>query len=670
MSNNLKSKFIVFFQYSKSIANKCRYFCLNQLRKFKAVIKKYVKKESIESYIHWTKNIFWIFSTFIIFITAYQIIVESRTKSVYINLVNLPLSELNNGRTQESVTENLTITLHNIINSEETNIFGDLNQLLKKYKMSNLSCYSPYTSASNREKSNQGLHYEILKKIHFASDNEVISIARVSNYLRKFFDISSIELLPSIISLGERKYKAQVFAKYNNNFSHKSELEANSIQEAEDKLALLILKYSNPIIYASSIFAVNPDEAKQSISLLLKYDKELKKDSSSYTQLGNLYLDSNNDSNNLNISRHYFKKALEINDDDRSAQIGLIVANISELDKNQFKLDYKNLYKNDLSILDDIIKSDYLVDQAYAYKFIIYIVNNEASNANEIMNDDIYGLKNNTFLQIINLQNLLHQKKFPEAESLIETYLKKFEKVNLENLKKNNYLDYSFYSTLILCKLKLLILTDRLNEIQTPSTLTDECTKVFWLDFLTKEYASKKIDVDMKLERMINLEFLSAERNGVDGYSFYAMWGNFLLRSNQNEKSVNKFTKALEFAGDKSITYFKIANIYQKLGMFKISEEYALKSINEKLIPNAISIYFDSIFQQKNYTKFVEELWIRKKTIPAKELLDIQILAAFSECYLGNSVEVDNYLNIFKESSDKLSSTQLQQINFLQQQCK
>jgi len=680
MFNNLKPIITNFYFKCTFQANKFKAFCIYWFRaikflfriKFKFSFKHLTNLNTryLEPFVLSIKNVLWIFTALVVLFTLYQIFDEVNTKTVYIDLVNLPVNELNMGMTQESVTENVTITLNQILSSEDIDDSSKLNIIIKKYKMADLSCYSPYSSGSKIEKFEKIFHFETMKKneISIASNNELVSFDRFLKFLKNSFGKTSIELMPNIISLGGMKYKAQVNAKYKNNYSHKSELEANSFQEAEDKLALLVLKYSNPLTYASNIFSANPSEAAESIILLMENDDESENTSLPYTLLGNLYLDSEFDPH-FNNAKKYFNKALEIDSNDKTATLGLISANVSEANNEDFRLTYKHFYENDLLLLDKFIKDGFLVDQAYAYKYSIYMIFKVISEADKIINDSLHGLNSNTYLQIMNLEKLIFNKDYAKAESQIDIYLVQFKNANLEKLKRTNYLNYSFYSTLIFYKLKLLVLTNNYDAIHDFSDKTDKCTKVYWVDYLVKEHAFNKIENITKLERLINFELLSAERSGVDGFKFYATWGAFLLKTNLLEESKSKFLLSLDYPGDHSISYFNIASIFRKQKMYEKSEEFALKSIHEKITPEALNIYFKTLYSQNKYKEYIQELWIREKLISVDNIIDIQILAAFSECILGNNNEVDNYLSIFKSSADKLNFDQTQEIESLTSQC-
>ena len=142
MFNNLKPIITNFYFKCTFQANKFKEFCIYWFRAIKFLFRikcKFLFKHLtdlnatyLDPFVLSIKNVLWIFTALVVLFTLYQIFDEVNTKTVYIDLVNLPVNELNMGMTQESVTENVTITLNQILSSEDIDDSSKLNIIIKK----------------------------------------------------------------------------------------------------------------------------------------------------------------------------------------------------------------------------------------------------------------------------------------------------------------------------------------------------------------------------------------------------------------------------------------------------------------------------------------------------------------------------------------------------------
>jgi hypothetical protein len=131
------------------------------------------------------------------------------------------------------------------------------------------------------------------------------------------------------VKAGSQGYKIKINAHSGGGRTHQSEIDAETIADAERRAGVLILKYANPAAYASAIHVNDPQSVGEALLTVPDRWTKLHSRSLPYTILGYFSLINQQlsaQTANLSIAAEYFDRALRQNKSDVFAEIGIIVA--------------------------------------------------------------------------------------------------------------------------------------------------------------------------------------------------------------------------------------------------------------------------------------------------------------------------------------------------------
>lgn len=593
-----------------------------------------------------SKKAVWIISFFIFLSAIFLAISSAWQKTVYVYPTNLPEKAIKSGLSSENLTESIIRNIQKLTSLEESNDSNYLNQLKIKNNLGFESgnCLTPFSPEKYAMDTSRVINFHIQKKpqnIEVKLSETAFSIGELGEYLKRIFNRSSIVLKPSIIwSEADSSYLVQVSARYNSNFSHNSELTAKNLNQAEDSLTLLILKYINPAIYASIMFETYPLDALEGISLATDHLQEYKEISSPSTLKGYLYLGSTKESErliNLIKAESYFEEAIKKNKFDFEAKIGLLFVEgnlLRRTDNSDYSKSYKKAkYDQAVAIADDLILKKKYLAEAYTLKALLNDITDRKKERLKVLKAGLNELPKNPLLQSAYITYLLDSKYLNEAEEYLKT-------IDYKS-------DDPYYPTLELVNLRLLLEKSEFIKMQLISTSVSDCVVSYLPQFLYERYINETDPLKKKqLQRIIPTYFGEADRSGVKSLVFYGIWANFLSSINHYDEALSKYKKSLEYPGEHRWTWLNMASILNKQKKYKEAEAHAKESLSLGVTGAGISNYLEAIFWQKDYQRFLTEYKSWKIPISVSHDLNMRflVLHGFAECYLGNMDEAKSVL--------------------------
>ena len=610
------------------------------------------------------KNIMWLITMIVIAISLCWVIHDSIQEVMVIEIVNLPDAVVKTGLTSETFTENILINIRKLV-LDKNNGITYADKLIKDNNLGGENCENSLIS-----KEYVG---DIARKVNVSTSNSEnikifvpetnISLNKISNYVKDIIRRPNIILQGSIIENSEKNgFIVQVVAKYNSQYSHKSELVAKNIHQAEDLLTILTLKYINPAMFSYLMFDTKPEQAVESISLGIDNLPEFKNNSSPITLLGYFYLNSDKPAERdyqYELAKKYFKKAIYQNPDDDLAILGLAYSNFLLADVRQLTFDQRSETAiSDIKTLNNLISNkQFTNDEAnYAYLLIAQnykIIGNEKL-AKQTFETAIKQLPNQPKIYAAYINYLIETKEIDVAENVTNKVYEGYIVKILENdetvmLYPNHLASNKDDWMMHFSKLQLLLAENKFDELSIYSGLLNNCGLNFWL---TKAIIIHRFEKDQSrkklLQRYISSEISTAERNGLEGFNFYESWADFLYNTNQFDEALLKYKKALEFQGEHRWTLLNISNILSREKKFKEAETYAKKSLSFGIIPQAITNYLSAILNQRDYKRFLHEYAAWRSEIYPTQQLNFLTASGVAECNVGNKVEARDILEQIK----------------------
>ena len=489
-----KSKFKKYFDLAIIFIFKVRFQVKNFLTTLWKLIKLFV--QNIEELV---KKTFWFTSLIIVGLTLYGMINDSTENRIYIETIELPEELVKLGLTSTNASNNLIKNLqklNEIYNKEDNNF---------KYSKDRKNDFglNPCRGFSIEKPIIENITKKINLKISSNFDAPEIIIPETGlslSILRKFFHNligkSTISLKSSIIKTDlNNGYSVQVYARYSSTFWDKSEASATSIEQAQEQLALLILKYTNPVEYAYLIFGNDSEKAVQSILIATNNISEYQDNSLPYTLLGYLYLNSNKLSEkkiNSENSINYFDKALKINSLDSLALLGKTFVNRALVTNDPIAINNKEkIDREDIAFANSLIKRNIYSKEAYQVKILIHQQNGEVEKVINDYDNLIKTFPKNEEVIPEYINFLISNNKKELANQILNKELSKYK------ISRYNYTDFpwplAFSSMLVQADMGNYSYGNRM-----ASYLQNQCLMRLWDSHLTGLYLNEKDQIKQK----------------------------------------------------------------------------------------------------------------------------------------------------------------------------
>lgn len=457
------------------------------------------------------------------------------------------------------------------------------------------------------------------------------SIDDTWGYLKEHIGKPTIYLKTEVVPKNN-KGLITVNATYDSEHSYHSDIVANNNDKIEDKIAILHLRYTSPATFASLMHAADPYGTSQAIQIAVMHNSEYKKISSPFTLLGNLNLKNSEqlqDFSYIKDAQSNFEKALEINNNDENAKLGLVIVHRINAELDLIKPS-NNLALADEQQLNSMIGKGLLVSQAYRQKITFY--DNVA--AENIIKGAINKYPNEQSLKLTYISLLLQDTSLDTAESYVESLSKDHE------VGQNSYADLPSY--IKLGNLILLLnqynrlssdgneLENKLREINSQSSKLNSCEFNSWLSYVSNyinifalkpdKTKSDNKKYNMLLNSTAN-QLAIAERNGTYGFQFHFINAQILHELDMSNEAVKQYEKSLYYPGahykskanlseiqlDIGDYYRNLKNEYKAINPYKKSEEYATESIKLNKTPEAVGNFLSAIFSLKDYKRYISE---------------------------------------------------------------
>lgn len=466
--------------------------------------------------------------------------------------------------------------------------------------------------------------------VEISTNNAKINLTDVEGLLREWFDKELIPLTISI-NINGGKYLVTV---------NDSKENANNFEEAKEKVAILLLKYTSPISYVSLMNNTLEFDAEESLNLAITHD--LYKDISKiYTLLGEVQFDKViflQDENYLDSAERSFKNAISSDSKNEIATIGLI--KIKRYKKTNFT-------DTDRKSLDKIIASGKYSNQAYIEKF------KNLEIQQNLIKDDIYAaIKNNPDKGDLNLffiSYLLTQDEIDDARNFISFLNTQVDKSLTDST--SNHLNLA-KMLLSLSEYEITEKNEHVTYIENQFHSLDYCEKNLWIKYLDN-FSENRFN-DSKVREMLKNQLANIEREGKGDFSFYLKYGNILHRLGYRNDALEVYNKALEHSGPQHLVHLDMARVLLDIGQRsknfnqnKLNEIYfqvethAKKSLHQKQTYEAALLYTAALFFQQKYKLHVSEFKIWKSKFKLEldktgnSYSTILLEDAISNCELG-----------------------------------
>lgn len=591
--------------------------------------------------------------------------------------IALPVSLTKSGNTTEFITKNSYAKVSKIREAFLKNDTKFINTIKTNNNFKDLNCHNLNLVTNGLDITQDLLRVIALRDVNNKNDITFnFGVVQISwnvyrNFIKQLKDKPTIIISGNVVDELNGKYAIKIVTNFDTSIPHASELTANNIAEIEDKISILLLKYTYPAIYASLVSSANNTESIDTLNMAMQNLAEYKQNPAALTVLGNLYLEnvvSAYDINSVKEAINQYEKALRSDKNYQAAKIGLAKANYAYVgfsDKLSLK-EKDQKYVEMSKLIDTVITSNTYLNDAYTLKIkLAYLdeVNAIAKHAMAVL---------------------------PEDDSLKLTYLsaesdpavrQQFFYSIVNQYKSKGIDEYNLPSKIVYLKIWLLFqnyMSDKnerhLKEIEMHLSKLNKCEFLSWIRN-AQEYAIENKDV-------VLLKYLSEQMNDYEAihnsYEFQITFGDIQNSLDYFDDSIRHYKKALTYKTNHYRTFGAISYALlgkavsqeqeqeQELALKTLSEaeSYALRSLNLNRTSQITANYLESIFYQNKFLAYSKKFKYHsnylKSQVPKEIWLGMLAHNGYALCKTLNLDDAQNILSeIMKSSyihSDKLDT--------------
>lgn len=538
---------------------------------------------------------------------------------VYVDTFDLPQEDILRGLSPHYFTDRVVSAAQSLVEdrrSKTTRIITYDERRKKVIKEQNECLLRSDPLPSLREKLNEMIKSRAVadwRRTDLAVSQVGMSVRTISDALRRAFGKPVLQLSGAIVKVDSNRYVVQIHSQFGPDISHESEVGAKTFADAEKMTSMLILKYANPAMYASIVNLNDPNEVEEALSILPEHWVKPHSPSLPFTYMGYLLLNDQNlaeEKLNKRRAKEYFRLALENNESDDFAKIGLIA--IKDRDTRE-----------ELKELEAFGSNGPLAAYAFAVKAMLH------RDVGEFAEEADSWKKATTAMPIDKSYNYI----FLRALSLIDH--KKFEKAErVINQIAPSAWQFQLGHAMLTAEIKSPSAGD--SEVEANITFWEPCAIADWAVYLQDRTAKEKDEKLVPLIRKLaNDRFAQAEHLGVSGFNFYNRWGVLLFDIGRDDKAIEKYQKARDFYGSEAWTLHNIGMVLLRQNRLKEAEASFRESLGKGPIPIAADKYLGVIFNQKDYRSFLDEYNIWGSKVPYKSNEKFQIAAGIAHCSIG-----------------------------------
>lgn len=538
-------------------------------------------------------NIYKIIFILILFLVLYQVWQQDPE----LETINLPEEVVKLGTPESQFTNEVKENAQNIINSyisKEKN--EDYKKIVENYKLNPNSCnyINPNIADINFYAINlRSEDIDIPIQGINSSTNVVIKL------LKKYLNYQHT-IFKSYVRKNEQTsdYTVKFRVAYTDlDTLENVDLRAKDINDAKDIISLLLVKYSNPAIYASITSFNEPSEIEKLINSASKYYSKYKSNSFNNTLIGHSILISNryNPSNeSYREAESYFEKALTVKSNDDLAKIDKIIIKINS--KSNFN------YDEDIVSLKKIVNNGHYTLIAYKILYAIQSKNN-ISNAIDTIKSGIEKYPSNYDLKIYYAYLLLKNKQYDNAIQFINSQtITNTNRLNKDDISKLSYLENIIY-----------LFSDTKIDSSKMNANFEKMNECDFLDWDDKVITLTEFNPNhLNILELLYQQFLIKQNNGMSGFGFYSLFARNvqLIGTQKNDSALLEYSiklnqESLNYPGDHSMSYYNTGHLLNKLGRFSEAENAFKKSIDLKKSPMNVNGYLASLYAQNKFDEYV-----------------------------------------------------------------
>lgn len=574
--------------------------------------------------------------------------------------IALPPSLIKSGYTTEFITKNSYAKVLKIREAFLKNDTNFINTIKTNNNFKDLNCHN-----LNLVTNGLDITQDLLRVIALSDENNKndttfnFGVVQISwnvyrNFIKQLKDEPTIIISGNVVEELNGKYAIKIVTNFDTSRSHASELNANNIAEIEDKISILLLKYTYPAIYASLVSSANNTESIDTLNMAMQNLAEYKQNPAALTVLGNLNLEnvvSAYDINSVEEAINQYEKALRSDKNYQAAKVGLAKANYTYAGfSDKLSLKEKDQKYVEMSrLLDTVITSNTYLNDAYTLKIkLAYLdeVNAIAKHAMAVLPED-----DSLKLTYLSAEGdpAVRQQFF---DSIVNQYKSK-------GIDENN-----LPSKIVYPKIWLLFqnyMSDKneshLKEIEMHLSKLNKCEFLSWIRN-AQEYAIENKDVVLLKYLSVQMSDYEATHNS---YEFQITFGDIQNSLNYYDDSIGHYKNALSYKTNQYRTYGAIS--YALLGKavsqqqepelalktYSEAESYALKSLNLKKTSQIAANYLESIFYQNKFLdyskKFKYYSEYLKSQFPKEIWLEMLSHNGYALCETLNLDDAQNILS-------------------------
>lgn len=523
-------------------------------------------------------------------------------KDPFLEDISLSKKSIESGYNIKQVTNEIRDNAQSIINNYASiEEIKDLDELIIRNNLNTHAC--TYTEPNSKDINLNVLNVR-REDIDTAIPKTNIRTAELIKIFKEFFNLQNATFKASIIE-NDSNYKVK-FSVVDKEINES--LDAKDFNEAKDKISLLIVKYSNPAIYALTTSFNDYEGIIKSFEFAIQNYKEYKNNSLSFSLMGHSILVSNRyyiSLENYNEAEKRFNQAIALDNDDAIAILG----NISVKEAKSKSLDATSFAKMDSeneALLLKIIEEKKYTPQAYKLLTNIY----SRTNLNKAIFFAHEGTKKfkgdfdlKIFYSLLLIKNNQHESAAQYIKSELDSNILASE-YDIANISKINYLKNLLHS----------LVSDPINMelLKTNAKKMNHCDFVDWSKNtfeLTRSSPNR-----LKILDGLASQFQAKESQGMREFDFYSLYAAIQksraeLRNDPLliDDSIRLSKKTLDFLGDHAMSYNNIGQSYYDSKNFANAENYFKKSVDIRKTPLNTSNYLTSIYVQNEYGDFIKK---------------------------------------------------------------
>ncbi|MGB4228659.1 MAG: hypothetical protein WBJ68_18855, partial [Candidatus Dechloromonas phosphoritropha] len=285
-----------------------------------------------------SKAFLWLVGVFLVLVLLLDVYKDVSPDVVYVDTFELPEDVVKSGTTPKQFTDRAVQTAISRVDARRATPSPAVTSFerQKRIQLEPNECQS-------RMQPLQHLFAELEREIKSKPASEWrrtdlvlpqagVPLRALSDAVRRVLDLPAVRISGAIVKpLGSDTYVVRVLAHLSSTEVQVSELPAKDISDAEKRAGILILKYANPAVFASTIHVTDPEQVAEALLAAGKHWTHLRSRSLPYTIIGYLALNSQEHASpqgNASIAKYYFDKALQIDKADVLAEIGSVAAQI------------------------------------------------------------------------------------------------------------------------------------------------------------------------------------------------------------------------------------------------------------------------------------------------------------------------------------------------------